>query len=466
MFIVPTDLYFSEFDGDWDDDSDAYYGEPISPSGGDAVDYFQEIFIGRIMVTSASEVRNWTNKVETYELNPGNGDPSYVTKAFFTQADQMQVDNQARDILNNATWITDTTIFEEEGGGCTYTVPDFPTGSDVIDEFNNHYGFCSFMTHGRPCAIGVASLFFNSADSCNEHALAVQCANNSKYKVTAFDNGVSGCGTISENGNGFDNMTNYYHPSIYYSVSCTTMPFDDYKYVSSASERNMGESFTCISEGGGPVYLGNTRPGLTDHSFYLFGKFIDAIVDSNFFNVGITESASKDLFNYSGIHNYITFSHNLLGCPETEIWTAVPSTFSSASVTKNGSSVTVNTGGVSGATICVMSALDNGNSYYDMHTGTSHTFTNVPELYYATIDKHNKIPYTRNPTSVLIQNETLNSYGYLSCQTVSAGYSVDPNKTYGNVLIEDGASITFDATGDILLDNGFEVELGATFEAK
>lgn len=68
---------------------------------------------------------------------------------------------------------------------------------------------------------------------------------------------------------------------------------------------------------------------------------------------------------------------------------------------------------------------------------------------------------------VLIENKTFNSNAYISCQTLAAGYSVDPNHTpNGNVIIANGASVTFDATGNILLDHGFEVELGATFEAK
>jgi hypothetical protein len=46
-------------------------------------------------------------------------------------------------------------------------------------------------------------------------------------------------------------------------------------------------------------------------------------------------------------------------------------------------------------------------------------------------------------------------------------YNVDHNNTPdGNVVIANGASVTFDATGDILLAPGFEVQLGAMFEAK
>ncbi|MBN1927241.1 MAG: hypothetical protein JW798_15515 [Prolixibacteraceae bacterium] len=460
-YIIPTDLYFSEFNGDWKADTDDRHGEPH-----DNVDFNPEIFVGRIMVTSEAEVKNWTKKVKTYELNPGNGNYSYLTKAFFTQADQLMRDNQANYILTRIPWITapNRTIYEEQGGFCTSYVPCFPTGNNVISEFNNHYGLCSFMAHGRPCAVGVSAIYYNSEYDCSYNNLSVKCANNTKYKVTAFDNGVSGCGTIAENGNGFDNMTNVDYPSVYYSISCTTMPFDDFEFVTSASERNMGESYTCISSGGGPIYLGNTRYGWVGDSYLLFEQFINAIKDSSFFNIGIAETKSKKWYN----DRYLWYSHNLLGCPETELWTAIPTIYSSATVTENGTSVTVNTGGVTGSTICVMSALDNGVSYFNVQPNvSSYTFTNVSKPYYVTIDKHNYIPYTKNPTTVLIENKTLTSSAYLNCQTLSAGYSVDPNHTPdGNVVIQSGASVTFDTTGDILLAAGFEVQLGATFEAK
>lgn len=55
---------------------------------------------------------------------------------------------------------------------------------------------------------------------------------------------------------------------------------------------------------------------------------------------------------------------------------------------------------------------------------------------------------------------------YLNCQTISAGTHVTDNKAQGPVVIQSGANVTFNATGNILLDKGFEVQLGATFEAK
>jgi hypothetical protein len=112
-----------------------------------------------------------------------------------------------------------------------------------------------------------------------------------------------------------------------------------------------------------------------------------------------------------------------------------------------------------------VSALNDG--YFQVQPGvSSYTFTNVSKPYYLTITKHNYIPYQNVLTNVYIQNKNLSSTAYLKCQTVSAGYNVDANQTVGNVVIQNGANITFDATGDIILAAGFEVEVGATFEAK
>ena len=67
-YIIPTDLYFADFDGNWDSNNNGYYGEPA-----DNVDFYPEIFVGRLLVQSASEVENWTDKLISYENYPGNG---------------------------------------------------------------------------------------------------------------------------------------------------------------------------------------------------------------------------------------------------------------------------------------------------------------------------------------------------------------------------------------------------------
>lgn len=458
MYIIPTDLYFADFDGDWEMDNDGRYGEPQ-----DNVDFQPEIFIGRIGTQTTQEVENWTRKTLLYEQNPGNGDYSYLTRAFFTQADQLQWANDADYIINASSWISSSVIFNEDnnqsGGYNTSYTPTFPTGSNVINEFNNNYGFCSFMGHGGADNVAVATKYFNQNDP------------NSKYKANSFDWHEGGCCYISENGNGFDNMTNYNYPTIMYSLSCETAQTD----FDGGQNRSMAEAYTVVVNGGGSHYLGNTRYGF--HNFgqhglssNMFHDFVNAISNNSIYKLGEAEAFSK--LNYIDDSNnsnsrYLQFSHNLFGCPETEIWTATPSLFSSASVSENGSDVTVNSGGVSGCTICVMSALDNGSSYYDVETNvSSYTFTSVPQPYLVTITKHDYIPYLKDPDNIYIQDETITNDRYIYGVNFFAGENVTNQLPQGPVVITNNSNVIFDYSNGVSLEGGFEVQSGSTFEVK
>jgi len=445
-YKIPADLYFADFTGDWDVDGDEFTGE----SSNDNVDYNSELFVGRLLCSSSLEIESWTEKLLKYECNPGEGDFSYLMKAFFTQADEMQAGNKAGMVAGHLTTFT-TTIWEEEPGHNTPTTPTFPKGSQVISEMNNHYGLYSLFGHGGPTDIAVATKGLNIHDP------------NSKYKVIAFDNGPSGCCAIEETGNGFDNLTNSNYPSLFYSMSCDNMPIDDFNH--DASVKNLAESYTMYNTGGGPAYLGNTRYGWVSSSSHLFNIFADLISNGTTYNLGIAELISK--YNYNGgFNHYLRFSHNLAGCPETEIWTAIPSQYTNVSIIENGNSVTVNTSGVSGSTICVMSILDNGESYYKVEPDvSSHTFTNVVKPYYVTITKHNYIPYIY-PTTIYIQNKTITNDSYISAENIYVGDEVTISEPYGPVLITNGIKVTLDAEQNVYIEGGVEVELGGSLEIK
>lgn len=189
-YKIPTDLYFSDFDGDWDYDNDQFYGE--EPDGlwggiteGDNLDYGAEIFVGRLLCNNGTHIQNWTNKLLLYEQNPGNGSTSYLRKAFYTQADQLQQNNQAADIASRfGSIFTTNTIFNEEYNGVpNYNSPEspqFPTGAEVISEMNSGYGFVSWFNHGNPNNIAVATKGVNG------------CINNDRKKITYIDS-YNGC---------------------------------------------------------------------------------------------------------------------------------------------------------------------------------------------------------------------------------------------------------------------------------
>lgn len=64
----PSDLYFADLDGDWNYNADNRYGQPD-----DSLDLYADIFVGRLPVSSSSELSNCVQKIYTYETNPPAG---------------------------------------------------------------------------------------------------------------------------------------------------------------------------------------------------------------------------------------------------------------------------------------------------------------------------------------------------------------------------------------------------------
>ena len=442
---IPSDLYYSDFNTNWTRVSSTILGYYYNYSSSDFFDYGPEVYVGRLLCNSESDIKTWTAKVLLYEQNPGNGDYSYLSKSLFTEADGLGA------ISTTALPSIFTTRNSwSESPSDSDPQPYFPKGADVITELNTHYGFYSIFNHGSPVSFGTALMGFNGYGN----PLI-------RYQVTNTDNYTDDNNITAESGNGLDNLTNNKYPMILYSTSCTNMPFDNYNI--NPTVRNLGASFTVVNKSGGPAFLGNTRDGITPLGQELETAFFNNLVLSP--QLGIAEGKSKIGFGLFGDKHWTCLTHNLVGDPETPMWTATPTTFSGATVTQNGSTVTVNTGGVTADRICVMNALNTG--YFQVKTGlSSSTFLNVTQPFYVTITKANYIPFRYTPTDVFIQNQTIESTAYLNCQSVSAGYNVTSSQPLGNVVIQSGADITFDATGDVLLDKGFEVSLGASFEVK
>lgn len=445
---IPTDLYFSDFNGNWNVDGDNCYGERTQ----DAPDYFAEIFIGRVLCSTSEHIENWTEKLIRYENNPGNGDYSYLRKAFYTQADQMQGADWAGSVKSKFTMFSTTTIFNEMTNGvldsCSIGLPTFPTGKDVIDEFNKGYGFTSFMGHGSACGVSVANRGY-AEESPRGYGVYTSESVHPEYNK----------------GGELTRMNNFNYPNINYSISCENMPYDGGENSKHVNHKdNFGKYITVMSKAGCVAFLGHTRNGWVYGSLNIFLDFGNEIRSGNY-NLGIAEANSKS--KATSTYQYLIYSHNLLGCPETSMWTGTPSTFlSGTTVIENGSSVTVNAR-TTGCQICVMSANDNGIAYHQVKKGVSSaTFTNVPKPYSVTVTKHNYIPFLY-PDDLFIQNKTYNSNNYyITGNNIHAGSSVTNTQTEGPVVIEGSSNIVFDANGDIVLDKGFEVKKGAQFESK
>ena len=436
---IPTDIYFSDFNGNWNKDGDDHYGE----STHDKVDFYPEIFVGRLLCTSRQEIANYTEKLIRYERNPGNGDYSYLQKAFYCQSDQMQRDNEAG-IIKSAwgTTFYQDTVIEEFPSYETQSVTK-PTGADVIREMNNRYGFFSWHGHGAPAGITVRSRGVNDWDN---------------YAIVPFD-GVLDKDSVHysmnvEVGHGLDNLTNQDYPAIAYSTACDVTPFDIYEQYNVTY--NIGSSFTVAGLYGGPAFLGNTRSGWIGSSVRLEKKFVEQIKEGNN-QIGVAEAFSKVSFAYNKYSRWCSLTHSLIGCPEFEMWTDIPSVYDDISVTRSNSSITVAGNGLNGSKVAITSGI-NGLPEIKTVTGASVTINEVSPNSVVTVYKHNAIPYI---APLYLQNDTLRSSQYLHVNNVHIGQAVDTNRTEGDVVLKSG-TLTLESGGDVWIDEGVIIENGAT----
>ncbi len=168
---------------------------------------------------------------------------------------------------------------------------------------NNRYGFYGWFGHGSPTDVTTMSSNYNKMPRwCFNAEDAVEFSSNQ----------------VLESQDALDNLTNIDYPAITYSVGCDNTPFDNYH--TDPENYNLAESFTVKNLTGGPAFLGNTRFGWTYSSYKLFQVFADLIEGGNR-HLGVAELISKN--NNTHNRHYLSYSHNLIGCPETQIYTSI-----------------------------------------------------------------------------------------------------------------------------------------------
>ncbi len=414
-YKIPADNYFADWNGDWNVDNDTYYGEPTD----DNPDYWPEFYVGRLLCTNGTEISNWVQKQLKYEKNPGNGDNSYLCRSFMMESDQMQQGNQAENISSNLTMFTHT-IWRELP---SYDAPNptFPMGYDVINEMNNNkYGLYSWFGHGTPTAVTASSNGINTSPW--------------NSVVPSNASGTDG---------GLDDLTDYNYPGVVYSISCDNAPFDDYDPHNWGwgIGYNLAEAYTVQSTAGGIAFLGNSRYGWVWGSYNLYHKFTEQINAGNT-NLGIAELLSKA--NYQ--NHYLEYSHNLIGDPEVQMWTAIPSNFNSVSITDLGNKVIVTVNAPDNQNTICASSTDNGNTYWKVaHNVNSYTFYTSVRPLNITITRTNYLPYLAtiggSLNSSITFSDVTHLFGNFTSKT-NAKIVIEPNT---KIILPDGTSREFES---------------------
>ena len=284
---IRCDLYYADLDGTWDADGNGIYGQNST----DEVDMYADLFVGRAPVDTGTEAERFVHKVLTYEGAPG-GDPlptDYQEDMLFMA--EVLWTNPWTDHAICKNMIDDESVPEQfDPITKLYQTSGNLSSSTAVAEMNKGYNIVNHNGHANTTVLSIGS--------------------SSLYRSH------------------FDNLTNAPRFGLFYSMGCWSAAID----------------YDCIAEhwvnspnGGGAAYIGNSRYGwgspgnpgggtgdLFDREF--FGKlFVDGL-----YQAGAAHAAHKDEFveaaRSNGYVRYTLYELNLLGDPETTIWTHNPTT--------------------------------------------------------------------------------------------------------------------------------------------
>ena len=175
----------------------------------------------------------------------------------------------------------------------------------------------------------------------------------------------------------------------------------------------------------------------------------------------MAEALSKVSFTYDRFPRWCSLTHHLIGCPEFEMWTGIPTEYSGITVSRTDNSITVAGNGLDSSRVALTSGIYALPEVRTV-TGTSVTFTDVSPNSGIMVYKHNAIPYV---APLYLQNDTIRSSQYFLVNDIHIGRAVDANRSEGNVVIESG-TLTFESNGDVWIGDGLVIQYGATLVIK
>ncbi len=323
-YYKPTDFYYAELDGNWNQDGDGNWGEnPDNNANGiDEITWTPDVYVGRLPADNALELANMVNKSLKYEMNPESISGNWMNRMLL--AGGVSLYNPPEDearlteyiwqnyVLSNMNFthlIRTTTSF-------TPDIPPSPNQQALLTHTNFEEAF-----NGDAFGEGNSVVFFAGH---GDPQLYSDESGNPYY--------TNGDASTSSN---FDKL------SFIYADACTTVPYDvDF----SVGDNNIGENLINRPNAGAIGYIGGIRvnwyikedPNLEKLNRGNAKLFFKEFFEEKKFQQGRALFDSKVTYMNSDYFlrgdtsmvlewqrkNILTY--NLLGDPEVDIYTDIP----------------------------------------------------------------------------------------------------------------------------------------------
>ncbi len=279
---VPTDVYYSAIDGNWNWDGDSQFGE------NDQDDKFPDLFVGRLPVRDRKSVENMVNKILKYEQDPNT---SYLMKMLLMGASVTQSGNDSygQDTKNEIS-----------------SYPGIPTEMEICKLYSNHEEYGEGVEELNS---GNVRRALNSGYGIVNHY-----DHGAKYEIdTGYKTGGGKLGITD-----IDTLKNYHKPFVIFSFSCYCAAFD-YDCIA--------EHFLLHPTGGALAFIGHSRSARVGQEYddkYFFQALFDSLyprIGQVFLNtqIRISERPKSPKDKY-----YVLYNLTLLGDPGMPVWTHPP----------------------------------------------------------------------------------------------------------------------------------------------
>ena len=324
-----TDLYYSDLDGNWDADGDSLFGEG-DLVGGDGLDLYPDVYVGRAPVQTPAEAALWVNKDLTYDRTPASG---YLCKAlYFAEVLFPQEWQPGDSIASDGASIAQHAV-QRLSGCMTATrlyqnhVPyagSLPlTKRAVIDSVTAGYNILHHVGHG-----------FRNTMSCGDSSLT-------NPDVLLFANAPKYSGLV-------------------YAIDCTSAAIDF---------ESIGEDYLLAPNGGAVNNVGSTNFDFPATGDGYQNEFYDLLFSDGVTRLGQTQAMQKLPFvafsNTDNVQRWTQFTILLLGDPQIELWTSQPTALgvthpSTMALSDTSVTVTVLKSGVpaAGALVCLQKGTE------------------------------------------------------------------------------------------------------------
>jgi Peptidase family C25/Propeptide_C25 len=275
---IPSDLYFGCLDGSWNEDGDAFWGEPNDGIDGGDIDWFSEVYVGRIPADDPIEATNQINKIIAFETSYRAAKTLLVGEA-----------------LEDSTW----------GGDRMDWVYSFMDATPKTELYDRDWGANNWPSSQLLSYINSNKYYW---------------INNLGHSTVVYNMGLDYDDIVSMANNKF---------MFIYAQGCYSGSID------SLNSDGTYESADCFGEvitngyadRGAFAFLGNSRYSWYTPGSYVEGasnrahkEFVETVFAGNITKLGQANQISKThLPLASGLYRWIAFETNLLGCPASDL---------------------------------------------------------------------------------------------------------------------------------------------------